>query len=144
MNALFFLGILIFIYYQFNKWYPFDITLNYHYYFYGFICVYLLFYYLMNFHQPFVYKVMRNVQETHNKPLYDIDSVKYKENRDQGLKYNLAMKQGWRCMNCQNPILQQDITKHNVNFIKPIQFGGENNMENLGIKCQTCTTFSPF
>tara|TARA_B100000745_G_C20133595_1_gene388516 strand:+ start:694 stop:1128 length:435 start_codon:yes stop_codon:yes gene_type:complete len=144
MRSLLFLGILIFIYYQINKWYPFEISWNHHLYFYGFIGIYLFIYYLMNYHQPFVYKMMKNVQETHNKPLYDIDSLRYKENQTQGLKYNLAMKQGWRCMNCQNPILQQDITKHNINYMKPLEFGGENNIDNLGLKCQTCSTFSPF
>ena len=144
MKALFFLGILIFIYYQINRWFPFDIPWNYHIYFYIFIGIYLLILYLMNFQQSFVYKMMKNVQDTHNKPLYYIDSLSYKENQMNGLKYNLAMKQGWRCMHCQNPILQQDINKHNLHYMKPLQFGGENNIHNLGLKCQTCSTFSPY
>ena len=75
MKSLLFLSILIFIYYQLNRWYPFEISFNYHLYFYLFVAVYLLIYYLMNFQQNFVYKIMKNVQDTHNKPLYDIDSL---------------------------------------------------------------------
>ena len=98
----------------------------------------------MNFQQNFVYKIMKNVQDTHNKPLYDIDSLSYKQNQTQGLKNNLAMKQGWRCMHCQNPILQQDIHNYNLHYIKPLQFGGQNNIQNLGLKCSQCSTFSPY
>ena len=134
MKSLLFLGILIFIYYQCIRYYPYEIPWNYHYYFYGFIGIYVFIYYLMNYHQPFIYKVMKNVQETHDKPLYDIDS----------LKYNIALKQGWRCMHCQNPILQQDIIRHNIHYMKPLQFGGENNIDNLGLKCPQCSTFSPY
>lgn len=144
MKSIIFLGILIYIYYKITQWYPFDISYEYHLYFYGFVIIYLIIYYLMNYHQPFVYQVMKNVQETHDKPLYDIDSMRYKKNQTEGLKYNLAMKQGWRCMQCQNPILTKDLSKHNINYMKPLEFGGENNIDNLGLKCQTCSTFSPF
>ena len=88
-------------------------------------CYYLFNYLLFNeFYQPFVYQVMKNVQETHDKPLYDIDSMRYKKNQTEGLKYNLAMKQGWRCMQCQNPILTKDLSKHTINYMKPLEFGG--------------------
>ena len=87
MKALIILGIIIFIYYQINKWYPFELGWNYHLYFYGFVIVYLLFYYLMSNQKPFVYKMLKNVQEVHDKPLYDIDSLSYKKNQSQGLKY---------------------------------------------------------
>ena len=144
MKALLILGIIIFIYYQINKWYPFELGWNYHLYFYGFVIVYLLFYYLMSNQKPFVYKMLKNVQEVHDKPLYDIDSLSYKKNQSQGLKYNLAMKQGWRCLHCQNPILQTDIQQHSLHYIKPLQFGGENNVDNIGLKCQQCSSFSPY
>jgi len=144
MKSLLFLGILIFIYYQCIRYYPYEIPWNYHSYFYGFVGAYLLIYYFMNYQQLFVYKMFHNIQEAHNKPLYDMNSTSYKENQIQGIKYNIALKQGWRCMHCQNPILQQDIIRHNIHYMKPLQFGGENNIDNLGLKCPQCSTFSPY
>ena len=106
--------------------------------------IYIVIYYFMSYQKPFVYKMFNNIQETNNKPLYDINSSSYKDNQANGLKYNLAMRQGWRCMNCQNPILQKDIFNHSIHYIQPLQFGGPNDVTNLGLKCQTCTNFSPY
>ena len=49
-----------------------------------------------------------------------------------GLKYNLAMRQGWRCLHCQNPILSKDIHNHDLHYIKPLSMGGTNNIEKFG------------
>ena len=139
MKLLIFLLIIIFIYYQLNKYYLFEIF--YHYYFAAFILISLLFYYMMNHQQLYMYKFMKNINDSHNKPLYDIESTSYKNNQIQGYKYNLAMKTGWRCMTCQNPILQKDINKHNINYIQPLQFGGQNNIDNLALQCPSCNNF---
>lgn len=144
MKALLCLAFLIFIYYQIIKWTPFEISWNYHLYFYGFVTIYIVIYYFMSYQKPFVYKMFNNIQETNNKPLYDINSSSYKDNQANGLKYNLAMRQGWRCMGCQNPILQKDIFNHSIHYIQPLQFGGTNDVTNIGLKCQTCTNFSPY
>jgi hypothetical protein len=144
MKAILCLLFLIFIYFQIIKWCPFEIACNYHYYFYGFIAIYIIIYYFMSYQKQFVYKMFTNLQDTDSKPLYDINSTSYKENKTNGLKYNLAMKQGWRCMGCQNPILQKDIFNHSIHYIQPLQFGGQNNINNIGIKCDTCTNFSPY
>ena len=31
-----------------------------------------------------------------------------------------------------------------IHYIKPLQFGGKNDVTNLGLKCSTCSTFSPY
>jgi len=67
-----------------------------------------------------------------------------KENQMDLLKNNLAMRQGFRCINCQNPILQKDFNTYKINYIKPLQFGGENNINNLGVSCSTCNAFRPY
>ena len=144
MKAIACLAFLIFVYFQIMKWCPFEITWNYHMYFGGFVFVYVLIYYFMNYQTSFVYKMAHTMKNIDEKPLYDVNSIFYKENQMDGLKNNLAMKQGWRCMHCQNPILQKDINNYSINYIQPLQFGGQNNLQNLGVKCPTCSTFSPY
>ena len=87
---------------------------------------------------------MKSVKKADEQPLYDKNSIVYKQNQMDGLKYNLAMRQGWRCLHCQNPILQKDIYNYKLHYIKPLQFGGENSIHNLGIKCSSCSSFSPY
>tara|TARA_Y100000590_G_C15691571_1_gene1003573 strand:+ start:1225 stop:1521 length:297 start_codon:yes stop_codon:yes gene_type:complete len=98
----------------------------------------------MNYQTNFVYNVVKTIRDIDEQPLYDTNSILYQQNQMEGLKYNLAMKQGWRCMHCQNPILQKEIHNYKINYIKPLQFGGQNNIHNLGIKCNVCSTFSPY
>ena len=71
---------------------------------------------------------MNNLKNADEKPLYDISSLTYKDNQMNGLKYNLAMRQGWRCLHCQNPILSKDIHNHDLHYIKPLSMGGTNNI----------------
>jgi len=91
-----------------------------------------------------MYNVFKSVKDVDERPLYDKNSLMYKQNQMEGLRYNLAMRQGWRCIHCQNHILPKDIHEHKINYIKPLQFGGENNINNLGLKCKTCSEFSPY
>tara|TARA_Y100000389_G_scaffold203148_1_gene250637 strand:+ start:1152 stop:1586 length:435 start_codon:yes stop_codon:yes gene_type:complete len=144
MKTLIFLGILIFIYYQLFKHYPEKFKNEHHIYFGIFVSGYLMLYYLMTFQKNFVYTVFKNIKDIDEKSLYDFNSITYKENQMNGMKYNLAMKQGWRCLQCQNPILQKDIHNHSVTYITPLQFGGKNSIHNMGIKCDRCTSFSPY
>ena len=44
------------------------------------------------------------------------------------------MKQGSRFMQCQNPILTKDLSKHTINYMKPLEFGGIHNIENSRTK----------
>ena len=144
MKTLIFLGIIIFIYYQLFKRFPEKFSNEHHIYFGIFVAGYLTLYYFMTFQKPFVYTVFKNMKEADEKPLYDFNSITYKENQMNGMKYNLAMKQGWRCLHCQNPILQKDIHNHSVTYITPLQFGGKHSIDNMGIKCDRCTSFSPY
>ena len=144
MKALLFLALLIFIYYQIYYRFPFFIPLSYHIYFGIFIILYLLVYYILTYQRNFAVKIMTNMNEASNKPLYDFKGKYYKDNQTNLLKNNLAMKQGWRCLNCQNPILNKDISNYHINYIKPLQFGGENNINNIGISCSTCNSFKPY
>lgn len=101
-------------------------------------------YYILTYQRQFAYDVMNNMNTASNKPLYDINSLTNKENQMDLLKNNLAMRQGFRCINCQNPILQKDFSSYKINYIKPLQFGGENNINNLGVSCSTCNAFRPY
>ena len=144
MKYIIIIVILITIYYQIYKRYPNKFTNKNHLYFGVFVVFYLVLYYLMNFQRQFIYNIMKSVKTIDEQPLYDKNSIVFKQNQMDGLKYNLAMRQGWRCLHCQNPILQKDIYDYKLHYIKPLQFGGENNINNLGIKCDTCSTFSPY
>ena len=144
MKYIIILAVIITIYYQIYKRYPEKVTNQHHLYFGTFITGYIVFYYLMTFQRQFVYNVMKSVKKADEQPLYDKNSIVYEQNQMDGLKYNLAMRQGWRCLHCQNPILQKDIYNYKLHYIKPLQFGGENSIHNLGIKCSTCSTFSPY
>ena len=144
MKYIIILAIIIAIYYQIYKRWSDKFTNQHHLYFGVFVSGYMVFYYLMTFQRQFVYNIMKSVKDTDEQPLYDKNSIVFKQNQMDGLKYNLAMRQGWRCLHCQNPILQKDIYNYKLHYIKPLQFGGENNINNLGIKCDTCSSFSPY
>ena len=144
MKYIIILAVIIAIYYQIYKRWSEKFTNQHHMYFGVFVSGYIVFYYLMSFQRQFVYNIMKSVKNADEQPLYDKNSIVFKQNQMDGLKYNLAMRQGWRCLHCQNPILQKDIYNHKLHYIKPLQFGGENNINNLGIKCDTFSTFSPY
>ena len=141
MKSIIFLIIIIIIYYQINKRFPDKITKKGHIYFIIFCIVYCIIVYFMKYQKLFVYRVLKNIKEVDERPLYDMNSHIYKDTQMEGLKNHLGMRQGWRCLNCQNPILQKDIHKCSINYIKPLQFGGSNDINNLGIYCQGCTNF---
>lgn len=144
IKSLIFLGIIIGIYYYLFKKFPERFTNKEHIYFSIFCIVYLIIFYLMNHQKLFVYRVVKNMKDAEEKPLYDINNTFYKENQMVGLKNNLAMRQGWRCLTCNNPILQKDIYSCKMNYIKPLQFGGINHINNIGMYCPSCSTFTQF
>jgi hypothetical protein len=132
------------VYYFLFKKYPDKYTTKTHIYFTLFCTVYMVVFYLLNHQKMFVYKVVKNMKEAEEKPLYDINHSFYKENQMVGLKNNLAMRQGWRCISCKNPVLQKDVYSCKVNYIKPLEFGGVNHVNNLAIYCPSCSTFTQF
>ena len=144
MKGIIFLLVLMIIYYQIYKRYPERLSFKTHMYFALFITVFLTLYYLMSYQKVFVYQMMKNIKDVDDQSLYDINSLSYKENQMVGLKNNLAMRQGWRCINCQNPLLQKDMHEYKVNYLTPLQFGGNNDINNLGIICADCSSFRPY
>ena len=144
IKSIIFLLSIIGVYYFLFKKYPEYFTNKHHIYFTISCLVYLIVFYLLNHQKLFVYKVVKNMKEAEEKPLFDINNSFYKDNQMVGLKNNLAMRQGWRCMTCKNPILQKDIYSCKLNYIKPLAFGGVNHINNLGIYCSSCSTFTQF
>ena len=144
IKSIIFLASIIGIYYFIIKKYPEKFTSKVHIYFTIFCSLYLIIFYLLNHQKLFVYRVVKNMKDAEEKPLYDINNNFYKENQMVGLKNNLAMRQGWRCMGCKNPVLQKDVYTCRVNYIKPLEFGGINHVNNLVIFCPSCSTFTQF
>ena len=144
MKLIILLIIIITLYYYINKRFPDKLSTKNHVYFIIFIIVFLTICYMMNYQKYFIYKLMKNIKEVNEKPLYDMESIIYKDNQMIGLKSNLTMRQGWRCINCQNPLLQKDMYEYTIDYIKPLQFGGENDINNMGISCKGCSSFRPY
>ena len=74
------------VYYCLFKKYPEKYTTKVHIYFVVFCSIYLVICYLLNHQKLFVYKVVKNMKEAEEKPLYDINHSFYKENQMVGLK----------------------------------------------------------
>lgn len=146
MKSLILLAVICFVYYQVYKKYQLEMPQKYHIYFGIFVGCYLLLYYLMTFEKPFVYKVFSSVHDIEHRPLYDIQTQSYSNNINNNyvLKNNLALRQGYRCIGCQNPILQQDIDRHELKYFKPLEYGGQPTMDNLCLKCPSCSEFSNY
>ena len=144
MKYIILLIILTLIYYQIYRRAPDFLSMKNHICFFIFIILYTSFYYLMNYQRGFIYNIVKTIKDIDEHPLYDKNSMIFKQNQMEGLKYNLAMRQGWRCIHCQNPILQKDIYNYKIHYIKPLEFGGGNDIHNIGIKCNVCSSFSPY
>ena len=70
MNGLSLLIIIIVIAYFYDQRYPQSDT--YKMYFGGAVILYLIFIYFMNYQQPFVYKMARNIKDVQTQPLHTI------------------------------------------------------------------------
>ena len=144
MNSLIFLTIICTVYYCINKWYPEHIEQKYHYYFGGFISVYLLIIYMFTYENEFMYKLFKNVYDTNNQPLYSFNAhnsnveLYNSLNPNQNIKSILAQKQGYRCFQCQNYIMNNDIEYYKLKYRVPLQYGGQNDVNNLVIVCPNC------
>ena len=144
MNSLIFLTVICIIYYCIYKWYPHYLEDKYHYYFGGFIAIYLFIVYMFSFENEFMYKVFKNVYDTSRQPLYsfnaqDSNAQLYNSlNPNQDIKSMLAQKQQSRCARCQNIIMQQDIPYYKLKYLVSLQQGGKNDITNLGLVCPNC------
>ena len=79
IKSILFLLILIGIYYFLYKRYPDNFTNKEHIYFTLFCTAYLVVFYLLNHQQLFVYRVVKNMKDAEEKPLYDINNNFYKK-----------------------------------------------------------------
>ena len=82
LSLLLLIGICI-GYYYLNLYYPRDEKE--HIYFGIFIAVCIILIYLFNFEEGLIYKVFKNINEIHNKPLYDLSF--FKDKHQEGKEY---------------------------------------------------------
>ena len=144
MNSLIFLSVICTIYYCIYKWYPEYLEEKYHYYFGGFVTIYLLIIYMFTYENEFLYKIFKNVYDTSRQPLYSFNAHHsnaelYKSlNPNEDIKSLLAQKQNSRCAQCHNIIMNKDLHYYKLKYLVPLQQGGQNDVSNLGIVCPNC------
>jgi len=155
MNSIIFLITILSIYYYVYQNYYDRFEEKYHYYFYGAIAVYLVILYIYHFEYEFFYKLLKNVYDTNRQPLYTFDSMNSNaelfqsrpsnevENPFRGfnIKETLLKKQNGRCYSCSNFILDNDLESTKLKYKNPLQNGGQNNIENIGLVCGKCFQF---
>ena len=144
MNSIIFLIVILSVYYYiYTKHYEI-LDDKYHYYFYAFCGVYVLILYMYNYEYPFVYRVLKNVYETDKKPIYAFEhnnsNAELFESQypNFNIKETLMQKQGGRCSACSNFIMKDDLHNYKLRYKKGLQYGGENNIENVGLVCPQC------
>ena len=148
MNSIIFLIILLAIYYYiYNNYYD-RLDEKYHYYFYIFVGVYIVILYIYHFEYEFFYRILKNIHDTNNQPLYNFDSINSNAELFQSSVYNnfnikgtLFNKQGGRCYACSNFIMNNDLESTKLKYKNPLQNGGQNNIENIGLVCSQCNEF---
>ena len=152
MNSIIFLIALLSIYYYVYQNYYDRFEEKYHYYFYGVIAVYLVILYVYHFEYEFFYKLLKNVYDTNNQSLYTFDSMNSNAELFQSqhpstganplmgfnIKETLLKKQNGRCYSCSNFILDNDLESTKLKYKNPLQNGGQNNIENIGLVCGQC------
>tara|TARA_B110000902_G_C14238793_1_gene561652 strand:- start:264 stop:512 length:249 start_codon:yes stop_codon:yes gene_type:complete len=57
------------------------------------------------------------------------------------IKETLLKKQNGRCYSCSNFILDNDLESTKLKYKNPLQNGGQNNIENIGLVCGQCFNF---
>tara|TARA_A100001015_G_scaffold289774_1_gene362034 strand:- start:368 stop:808 length:441 start_codon:yes stop_codon:yes gene_type:complete len=145
MNSIIFLITLLAIYYYIYQNYYDRFEEKYHYYFYIFIGVYIVILYIYHFEYEFFYKLLKNIYDTNSVPLYESNTMNSNsgENPFDGfnVKETLLNKQGGRCYACSNFITNSDLPHSKLKYKNPLQNGGQNNIENIGLVCNQCYEF---
>lgn len=147
MNSIIFLTILLAIYYYIYQNYYDRFEEKYHYYFYGFITIYIILLYVYHFEYGFFYKIMKNVYDINNTPLYSFNSMNSNSELFQSqypnfnIKETLLQKQNGRCYACSNFIMKKDLQYSKLKYKNNLQNGGQNNIENIGLVCNECFNF---
>ena len=149
MNSIIFLIILLAIYYYIYQNYYDRFEEKYHYYFYVFIGVYIVILYIYHFEYEFFYRLLKSIYDTNNQSLYKIDS-QYQNSTSLeagnpllgfNIKETLLNKQNGRCSACSNFIMNGDLDSTKLKYKNPLQNGGQNNIENIGLVCMHCFEF---
>jgi len=147
MNSIIFLILLLAIYYYIYQNYYDRFEEKYHYYFYGFIGVYVVILYIYHFEYEFFYKILKNIYDTNNTPLYTFNSMNSNAQLFESqypnfnIKETLLNKQGGRCYACSNFIMKDDLHHSKLKYKRDLRNGGQNNIENIGLVCNGCYEF---
>ena len=158
MNSIIFLILLLAIYYYIYENYYDRFEEKYHYYFYIFIGVYIVILYVYHFEYEFFYKILKNIYDTNNTPLYTFNSMnsnaelfetQYPNSSGTGdpfrgfnIKETLLNKQNGRCYACSNFIMNNDLHHSKLKYKRDLRNGGKNNIENIGLVCNECYNFN--
>ena len=158
MNSIIFLTIILAIYYYIYQNYYDRFEEKYHYYFYGFTAIYIVLLYIYHFEYAFFYRVLKNVYDVNNTPLYSFNSMNSNaelfqsqypkssgtENPFKGfnIKGTLLQKQNGRCYACSNFIMKENLQYSKLKYKNDLRNGGQNSIENIGLVCNECFKFS--
>ena len=148
MNSIIFLTILLAIYYYIYKEFYDRFEEKYHYYFYGFITIYIILLYIYHFEYGFFYRIMKNVYDVNNTPLYSFNSMNSNAELFQSqypnfnIKETLLQKQNGRCYACSNFIMKENLQYSKLKYKNDLRNGGQNSIENIGLVCNECFKFS--
>ena len=148
MNSIIFLTVVLAIYYYiYNNHYD-RFEDKYHYYFYGFIAIYILLLYIYHFEYAFFYRIMKNIYDVNNTPLYSFNSMNSNAELFQSqypnfnIKETLLNKQNGRCYACSNFIMKDNLQYCKLKYKNDLRNGGQNSIENIGLVCNECFGFS--
>ena len=147
MNSFIFLLIILSIYYYIYQNYYDSLDEKYHHYFYVFIGIYLVILYLYYYEYEFFYRLLKNIYDTNNQPLYTFNSMNSNAELFESqypnfnIKETLLTKQNGRCYACSNFIMNNDLPNTKLKYKNPLQNGGQNNIENIGLVCNGCYEF---
>ena len=148
MNSIIFLITILAIYYYVYQNYYDRFEEKYHYYFYGLIAVYLVILYIYHFEYEFFYRLLKNVYDTNQQPLYTFNSMNSNaelfesQHPNFNIKETLLQKQSGRCNACSNFIMNSDLHNTKLKYKTPLQEGGQNHVENIGLVCSQCFQFN--
>ena len=152
MNSILFLILLLGVYYYIYQNFYDRFEEKYHYYFYIFVGVYIVILYIYHFEYEFFYKVLKNIYDVNNTPLYTFNSMnsnaqlfssQYQNGvgdpfRGFNIKETLLQKQNGRCYACSNFIMNNDLESTKLQYKRDLRNGGQNNIENIGLVCNQC------
>jgi len=145
MNALLTLLIICTVYYIGYRYWPDRYEQKYHIYFGIFVSIYIVLYYFLVFEGDFSRKMLTNIHESTQQPLYTFNAQQsnadlyYKQNPNADIKERLLMIQGSRCQKCQNYIV--NVQEGLLTYKIPLQSGGSNDPSNLSVICPGCHMF---